>query len=255
MKTRAWHLSIRLVLYFTVLIVLSARVCSRAADLAADFDGANKLYGGGKFSEAAAAYEKLLQSGQASSALYFNLGNAWFKSGQFGQAIAAYHQAEQLTPRDPDIQANLRFARNQVQGPTYSSGRLQNWLARLTVNEWAVASAAALWLCFILLAVTQWRPAWKPTLRNYVIGLLVVAGLTFACTASALAESRSDYSAVVIVKDAAVHNSPLDVSPNIFTLHDGAEVRILDQKDDWLQVTTDPARIGWLHRNQVKVLP
>jgi tetratricopeptide (TPR) repeat protein len=253
-KTRAWYLSIPL-LSAIALVLLPLVLCSQAADLSADFDAANNLYGAGKFPEAAAAYEKLLHSGQSSAALYFNLGNAWFKSGQFGRAIAAYHQAEELTPRDPDIQANLRFARNQVQGPTYASGRLQTWLARMTVNEWTIASATALWLCFILLALTQCRPAWKPTLRNYVIGLLVVAGFALACTASALAESRSGHSAVVIVKDATVHNSPLDVSPSIFTLHDGAEVRLLDQKDDWLQITTDPARVGWLHRNQIETLP
>ena len=27
--------------------------------------------------------------------------------------------------------------------------------------------------------------------------------------------------------------------------------RVLDRKDDWLLVTTDPRRIGWLRRNQV----
>ena len=75
------------------------------------FDTANKLYEEGKFAEAAAAYESLVQSRQVSAALYFNLGNAWFKSGQIGRAIAAYRQAEQMTPRDPDLRANLQFAR------------------------------------------------------------------------------------------------------------------------------------------------
>jgi hypothetical protein len=28
-------------------------------------------------------------------------------------------------------------------------------------------------------------------------------------------------------------------------------VRVLDRKDDWLLVTTDPRRTGWLRRNQV----
>src|SRR5258708_6882523 len=82
------------------------------------FDAANKLYEQGKFADAAAGYEKLLQSGQVSEAIYFNWGNALFKSGQIGRAIAAYEQAERIAPRAPDVRANLQFARNQVPGPT-----------------------------------------------------------------------------------------------------------------------------------------
>ena len=29
--------------------------------------------------------------------------------------------------------------------------------------------------------------------------------------------------------------------------------KVIDQKEEWLQVTTDPRRIGWLRRDQVLV--
>jgi hypothetical protein len=38
-------------------------------------------------------------------------------------------------------------------------------------------------------------------------------------------------------------------------VHDGAELQILDQKGDWLQISTDPQRIGWLRRDQVLLAP
>src|ERR1700722_4648585 len=87
-----------------------------AADVSAKFDVANKLYAEGKFADAAATYEKILQSGAVSPALYFNYGNAEFKAGNLGRAIASYRQAKQLSPRDADVRANLEFARSQVQG-------------------------------------------------------------------------------------------------------------------------------------------
>src|SRR5208283_3385436 len=71
-----------------------------AADLPADFSAANRLYAQGRFSDAAEAYEKLLQTGAQSPALLFNYANAEFKSGHLGRAIAAYRQAELLAPRD-----------------------------------------------------------------------------------------------------------------------------------------------------------
>ena len=60
-----------------------------AADVAADFSAANKLYAEGKFADAADAYEKILQTGAQSPALLFNYANAEFKSGHLGKAIAA----------------------------------------------------------------------------------------------------------------------------------------------------------------------
>src|SRR5882672_4567327 len=69
-------------LLFLILLLLCAWNVARADDVSTAFDQANKLYEEGKFTEAAAAYEKMLRQGRASPALYFNLGNAFFKAGQ-----------------------------------------------------------------------------------------------------------------------------------------------------------------------------
>jgi tetratricopeptide (TPR) repeat protein len=226
---------------------------SRAAVPATAFESANKLYEEGKFAQAASAYETLARSGETSAALYFNLGNALFKSGQIGRAIAAYRTAEQITPRDPDLRANLQFARNQTPSPTLSPSRWQRWLGRLTLNEWTLLAAGAVWLWLLLLALLQWRPVLKPALRTYVLSLAILAGLLCACAAASLRETRFTRTAIVITRDAAVRYGPLAESPTAFTVHDGAELRVLDQKDEWLQVTAGPRRIGWLRRDQTLV--
>ena len=215
------------------------------------FEAANKLYYENKFSEAAAAYEKLCVPGAASPVIYFNLGNAWFKAGEIGRALAAYRRAEQLVPRDPDIRANLQFARNQTQGPSFLPNRWELALGRLTLNEWTVLASATVWFWFLLLAVLQWRPSWQGSLKKLLLGLGVVAVILCACVAVALYEKRAGSIAVVIARDAVVRHGPLDESQNAFTVHDGAELRVLDRKEGWLLVTTDPRRTGWIRRDQV----
>src|SRR5438093_11113999 len=108
----------------------------RADTTPAAFEAANRLYFEGKFSEAATTYGILEQSGQRSAALYFNWGKALFKSARIGRAIAAYRKAQALAPRDPDIRANLQFARAQRQGPTLFFKKSQQWLHKLSLNEW-----------------------------------------------------------------------------------------------------------------------
>jgi tetratricopeptide (TPR) repeat protein len=238
----------------TVLLLALGPLSSQAAgSAAAAFDSANKLYEEGKYSEAASAYEALVQSGQCSAAIYFNLGNAFFKSGQIGRAIAAYRHAQQLAPRDPDLRANLQFARNQTPGPSLLPGRWERWLGRLSLNEWTVLAAGAVWLWLILLAMLQWRPALRPGLRTYVISLGVLAGLLCACTGASLCETRYHAIAIVTARETAVRYTPLPEAATAFTVADGAELRVMDQKDEWLQVNAGPRRTGWLRRDQVLI--
>lgn len=253
-RQRLPKVCLRLFALLALMVVLSPPH-SHAALSPAGFEAANRLYEQGKFTDAAAAYQKLLESGQASAALYFNLGNARFKAGQLGSAIAAYRQAGQISPRDPEVRANLQFARNQVQGPTRAAARWQLWLRRLSLNEWTVLAAAGVWLWFLLLIVLQWRPALKPALRNPAIAAGVGAAVLCACLAAALYEARFSNGAIVVTHEATARHGPLEESPTAFTLNDGAELRVLDRKDDWLQVSTDARRIGWLKRDQVILAP
>ena len=221
----------------------------------AAFDAANRLYEQGKFAEAAAAFEKLVQAGRVSEPLYFNWGNALFKSGHIGRAIGAYEKAERISPRDPDVRANLQFARNQVQGPTLLPDRAARWLGKLSLNEWTFLAAAGLWAWLGLLALTQWRPSLKPALGSYTLWLGVLAAVSWICFFSAFYFERLCRRAVVVTSEAAGHQAPLDESPNAFTLHDGAELLVLDQKDEWLQVQIDARRTGWVRRDDTLVMP
>jgi tetratricopeptide (TPR) repeat protein len=226
-----------------------------AAGPAADFYAANKLYAEGKFTEAAGTYEKILQSGAVSPALYFNYGNAEFKSGNFGRGIAAYRRAAQLAPRDAEVRANLEFARNQVQGPTLREGRWEGWLGVFTVNEWTELAAGALWLTFALLVAMQIRPALKAGWRGFFRVMVAVTLLSGTGLGLDAVMHFSRQTAVVAAPEATARSGPFEDAQSAFTVHDGAELAVLDHRDNWLQVTDGSGRIGWLQRQQVEILP
>jgi len=225
----------------------------RAEEVTAAFDAANKFYAEGKYMEAVGAYEKILETGRASSAIYFNLGNAFFKSGQIGHAIAAYRQAESISPRDPDLRANLQFARNQVQGPTLRPRLWESWLGRLSLNEWTWLASGAIWLTFALLTVRWLWPSVARSLTNWTWLAAVIAVLLTSCAFAALVTGSTARTAFIIVTEAAVRTGPFEESPNAFTVRDGAELRVLDRKGDWLQVTDGTRRVGWVKQDALVI--
>lgn len=239
---------------FLLFFVLSA-ITACAADFGAAFEQANKLYEQGKYDEAAAAYQALLQQGAVSPVVYFNLGNAWFKAGQTGRAIAAYRHAERLAPRDPNVRFNLQFARKKVTGSDVRADA--NWLRNLTLNEWTWIAVAAYWIFFLLLAIGELRPTWRASLR----GASILAGLAFLIAGGLFiaAYRAPTMSAVVVSPNAVVRYGPLDESQVFYQLRDGSELTVLDEKRSgehqiWLQVRDASRRVGWLKQQEVVVI-
>jgi tetratricopeptide (TPR) repeat protein len=226
-----------------------------ATDVAGDFSVANKLYAEGKFADAANAYEKIRAPGAASPNLLFNYGNAEFKSGNLGKAITAFRRAELLAPRDSEIRANLAFVRNQVQGATVRENFWQNWFGNLSLNEWTILAMLAFWLTFLLLAAKQLCPALAAKLKSatWIFAALTIFSGTILGVQTASHFSRR--TAVVISAQAMARSGPFDDAQSAFTARDGAELSVLDRRDDWVQVGDGSGKTGWLPAKQVEVLP
>ena len=221
---------------------------------AAEFEAANKLFEQGRFTDAAAAYERLLTNGPT-AALHFNLGNARFKSGQPGKAIFHYHQALRLAPRDPDARGNLQFARRSL-GVTGEENLGRHLLrSHHTLDEWAWLAGAGLGAWFLLLALGEALPARRAAFAWLTKTFGVIALVCSALLAAALWDRSTANEAILVVAEAPVRPGPLAESKLAFSLRDGAEVIVLDAKDDWLHVRDAGQRAGWVKRDALWRLP
>ncbi len=238
-----------------LLLLLASSLRADAPDAA--FSQANKLYEEGKYADAAAAYESLLQKGEVSDAVLFNLGDARFKSGHLGLAIAAYRQAENLFPRDPDIRANLRLARDQVVNFTAAlpGNRWDRWALRLTLDQWAIAASVALAAFFLTLAARQLRPNLKKSGPAWPIALAAVAVVLLACLWLAADQRLVQKSAVVIVNEAVARHIPLDDAQSAFTLRDGSEVLVVNQNQSWAEVADAAGQSAWVPQKDLAFIP
>src|SRR5690606_26947620 len=78
------------------------------------FEKGNAAYNDGDYETAVTSYETILQAGETSSELYFNLANSYYKLDRVAPSIYFYEKALQLDPNDSDIRNNLSIARNMV---------------------------------------------------------------------------------------------------------------------------------------------
>lgn len=247
---------LRLVVFrcFFTLCLLGAAGPGRGAEPANAFVQANSLYEQGKFKEAIQAYQQLIGAGQGTAAVYYNLGNACYKVGFNGRAIAAYREAQRLEPRDPNLRYNLDFVRKKATG--FESAPFPFWkrfLMALTVDEWTRLAACGYWLFFGLLALREFRPAWKHALSGYTAAAGVAAALLagFLWTAD-FQQNRAVY-AVVTAPNAVLLWSPIEKSEKVCPAPDGTELTVLDMNNDksWLQVQTAARQVGWIRSDQV----
>ncbi len=247
--------TVQLVIAFLCLAVgLSVRAAPQPDGQSGSFDAANRLFEQGKFSEAISSYQALLEHPQRSAALYFNLGNAYFRNGQIGQAIASYRLAERLAPRDPDVRANLRFARESIGAEPPPFSRWDRWLRLLTLNQQTYVTASFFWACLLLLAGRQLWPEQR-VFRTAASFCGVATTILATWLAVSVQRQIRTTTAVVIAKDSAIRYGPFEESQSFSKLHDGTELAVLNRKENWLQVRDATMRTGWVQDKDLLLLP
>lgn len=225
------------------------------ADLAAAFEEANLLYGQGQARPAAVAYDRIWTNGFSSTALHFNLGNAWLKAGETGRAIHHYRLAQKLSPRDRDVAANLRLAREAVQDSTpFKPPVLRRATGWLTLDGWTILAALAFWIWLGTLIARQLRPAWSAKLHR-LSRIAAVATITFSLLLVLAWSQHPALEAVVLDHETELRHGPLDEAPAVQPLSAGLELTVIDQKGAWIQVAGATRGIGWIKKDQVGLLP
>lgn len=214
----------------------------------------NKHYSDQQFAEAAAAYEELLASGFESTEVYYNLGNAYYKSGQYTKAILNYERAKLLAPGDADIQFNLDLANQHVVDaieplPQVFFVRWWNNLVRSKPSDsWAKLSLFSFFAFLGLLALFVFAPSSGLKKLGFWAGILMFIASAFTFVFANKQKSRLTRHNFAIITQASVtaKSSPSEGGTNIFVIHEGLKVQLLDQVGNWYQVRLADGNQGWM---------
>ena len=184
------------------------------------------------------------KGGQASGAVWFDLGTVWYLRGDLPRAVHCWRQAARLRPRDADVQHDLALARSRLPGtPPPVVESLASRVA--TPGELGVVGAALAAIGSLL--ALRWRryPNSDVNVRLaagfWVVGLGVGALGTFADF-----DSRNHPVAVVIDNEIRVRAMPEPEASERFRLPPGSEVAVEQESGDWVLVRDGRERRGWV---------
>ncbi len=217
------------------------------------YDEANRLYEEGDYAGAISLYEEALDSVRDSRVL-FNLGNAYFKMGRLGKAVLSYRRAWLLSPRDPDIRANLEFARsyradkvNQEMNPLIAL--LTSFVRFFSAREASMAASVLFFICLALLSVATVR---RDRRFGYAAAAVFVVFLYFFVCFAAWRITLGSRAAVVVVSEAKAYSGPGTEYREVLRIHDGLEVRIREARHGYVLVQVPGGLGGWVEESAVE---
>ena len=222
-----------------------------------------QAYTDGRWSECTESLKALESVGVVSPELYYNLGNAYFKSGDYPHAILYYERTLKISPSFEDARINLDFANSLIRDKIDAVPEfvLKSWARKVCYlmpsDFWALisivlfAAALALFLVFRLGA--------SRGLRRTGFYCSIVALILSASSFGMARWQRNSYlkadGAIVMKPVASVKSSPSrDSSKDLFVLHEGTKVTVLDTVGEWKNISLSDGRQGWIEESDMEMI-
>lgn len=224
------------------------------------FERANALYNEGNYDSAMVLYERILTADVESVPLYFNMGNAYYKMREYPMAIYCYEKALKLDPGNDDVSNNLAIANLAIVDkvePVPQSFIVKGWnglKSWLSSDQWAYVSLAA--FALLLIAIGLFLRARKMGLRKLGffggLAMIVLFGLSVLLAYQLKKVALTEDQAIVMSPTVTVKSSPSPTSVDLFVLHEGTKISLLDEADGWCKIKIANGSVGWLQSDLMR---
>ena len=221
---------------------------------------ANKAYAEGLFTNAVDLYKQVLNSGNESWEVYYNLGNSYYKMNDFASAILFFEKAKKLNPGNEDINFNLKVTNNKIADKIEPLPEMfyKRWYRNLVelfpVDPWARITILTfiLSLFFALFYVISQRVYLRK--MGFWAGILffIVSLMSVHFTFQNYKTLQNNTEAIIFTPTVTVKSSPDEKSIDLFVLHEGTKVKILDNIGNWYEIRIASGSVGWLPVSSVE---
>ncbi len=243
-------------------LALLFSIGSIAQDFSSKLTTAQNLYSGAKYDTAAVVYQSIIDSGYQSPELYYNLGNTYFKLQEIPSAILYYEKALKLKPSDENILFNLQLCNSMIPDRIEEIPRLFfiEWYKSLynhfPIDTWAKIGLV-LFAIFTLLLTVYFLSS-KTIIKKvgfwFAMLFLGFSFFTFFMTYQKYDSFKQHDEAIIFTPSITVKSSPAKSSVDLFVIHEGTKVSILDQVGVWKKIKIQNGSIGWIESENIEII-
>lgn len=239
-----------------LIFILSLFICSQNFASEQVFELGNKQYVNENYSAAISLYDSILISGLESSELYYNLGNCHYKTNDWANAIWHYEKSLQLN-NNKKTKHNLELVKLKIIDRIEPLPQLfyKKWWINLTQNlstqVWQILTLFGMGFIFILQLISQFT-----SLKNKLITKIfsAITVIILLITQTSYHNNFTKKEAIIFSETITVNSAPTISSTNLFTLHAGSKVEIIDTIGDWINIKIANGNSGWIAQNSIKEL-
>lgn len=241
-------------------ILIIAALAAHSEDADALFQKANDFYQNKKYQQAVETYEAILEKGQVSEEIYYNLGNAYYRLNNIPEAILNYERAKLLAPDDEDIDFNLKIANLKTidQIESKSDVFFIEWYKSLrdiySSDSWAAFSIVIFFITSFLgiLFLYSRTPFYKKLSFTTALAALLLFVLTLLLTADKYQYEKDNNTAIIFASVVYVKSSPDESGTDLLILHEGTKIQILDSVNKWKKIRIADGNVGWIPEETIK---
>ncbi len=239
-----------------IILFISGILCTEVKAQNPDelFIKANELYNQNAYDSAAVVYESIINKGYSSPELYYNLGNTYYKTRNYPMAIYYYEKSLKLDPNNEDTKHNIEIAKMFISDKIEPVPEIfiKTWWNNLSnsfsLNTWSIITLIV--SGFLLLSIFFFMTARTRTLKKSMFFSSIILILLTICIFSIATKKynylRSNNEGIIISPTITVKSSPSSSSVDLFVLHEGSKVKILDNAGEWEKIKIANGSIGWL---------
>jgi tetratricopeptide (TPR) repeat protein len=245
------YLRFKVFIFWVGIVFLPATIWGHVAT---KINQANQLYNQNQFQETAELYEQAIAGGMKNGHLYYNLGNAYFRMGNLPKAILNYVKAQNLLPRDEDVEANLEYAVRQTVDQLdgrkpYFLESVLFWVRDLNLSEHGMALFCinlAFWIAMAI-GLRHQTPATRSA-RNILLAFLLLA---LVSTGFRWHHETRQSIGVILPQQIDVHSGWNTTTMVLVQLHQGALVSISQEKENWYEIELPGGKKGWTLKSNI----
>jgi len=213
------------------------------------FSNANKLYSESKYIEACKLYMQIIEQGTESAELYFNIGNCYYRTNDWANAIWFFEKSLQLKKKK-ETQKNLELTRLNIVDKIEPLPDLFykkwwiNFIDIFSTKNWQLISIISIWIvCILFFIISKTK-------------IIYLSSISILCLFIIFSSNKIDSKkyGVLFSQNVTVKSAPSDNGTNLFSLHSGSKIEIIDEVGEWIKIKIANGNIGWITKKHCKQL-